>query len=680
MSTDRTRLFRPFRPDGLRGPGPAVRALSRRGHGALRWPPGGRARAGAARRLHRHLRRGPGAARRKPPRLRRQQRRPHPGRRILHRAGAAAAARAHARARTSCACTSARSASRASSPSVRPTRSSAWRRARARSIWPRSSASRRERTEVFDTTTALGHRRRHRGLARRRHSAGAALPAHDHRQLSARSLAPAAGHGRRDRRHLRLGLPRASTTWPGEITRFYEAREQKLDFQFDRRFIFQVLSMGHAQFAELLGIRGPNTQVNSACASTTVALGIAEDWIRTGRCRRVVIIGADELTSDNLLEWMGAGFVATGAATTEDVVERAALPFDRRRHGMLMGMGACGLVVESEDAVRERGMRGLVEVLGTEFANSAFHGTRLDVTHIEGVMEKLVASVERTPRPRSARDGQGAGLHLARDLHARARRQRLGRGVCPAQDLRSVGQRSGRGQHQGLHRSSRWAWASRTRSRSRSWRSRSCRRCRTSRSPIPSSATLNLSKGGHYPVRFALRLAAGFGSQIAMSLFRRVPGVEQRIADQGDVPALAVGGLRLRQARPRGSSSGPCGCATRASRRASRRRHAGRRGVGPSAVVDEGGGLRRGSRPRRRLSAPPAAAAGGHARPRPRPRPREVMCWRRCSGSWRRRRGIRGTCWIWISIWRRIWASTRSSRRRCSRWCGRPSGFLARTT
>jgi hypothetical protein len=50
--------------------------------------------------------------------------------------------------------------------------------------------------------------------------------------------------------------------------------------------------------------------------------------------------------------------------------------------------------------------------------------------------------------------------------------------------------------------------------------------------PDPELGTLNLSKGGHYPVRFALRLAAGFGSQIAMSLFRRIQGVEQRIADQ----------------------------------------------------------------------------------------------------------------------------------------------------
>ena len=60
-----------------------------------------------------------------------------------------------------------------------------------------------------------------------------------------------------------------------------------------------------------------------------------------------------------------------------------------------MGMGACALVVESEDAVRERGMRGIVELLSSETSNSAFHGTRLDVEHIAQVMDRLVGAAER---------------------------------------------------------------------------------------------------------------------------------------------------------------------------------------------------------------------------------------------------------------------------------------------
>ena len=38
----------------------------------------------------------------------------------------------------------------------------------------------------------------------------------------------------------------------------------------------------------------------------------------------------------------------------------------------------------------------------------------------------------------------------------------------------------------------------------------------------PELGTLNLSKGGAYPVEYALRLGAGFGSQISMTLLRWV--------------------------------------------------------------------------------------------------------------------------------------------------------------
>ena len=39
----------------------------------------------------------------------------------------------------------------------------------------------------------------------------------------------------------------------------------------------------------------------------------------------------------------------------------------------------------------------------------------------------------------------------------------------------------------------------------------------------PELGPLNLSKGGAYPVEYALRLGAGFGSQISMTLLRWVP-------------------------------------------------------------------------------------------------------------------------------------------------------------
>jgi acyl carrier protein len=48
----------------------------------------------------------------------------------------------------------------------------------------------------------------------------------------------------------------------------------------------------------------------------------------------------------------------------------------------------------------------------------------------------------------------------------------------------------------------------------------------------PDLGQLNLSRGGRYPVHYSLHLAAGFGSQIAFSLTRRIPGGPNRIDSQ----------------------------------------------------------------------------------------------------------------------------------------------------
>ncbi|MHB8586542.1 MAG: ACP S-malonyltransferase [Thermoplasmatota archaeon] len=187
-----------------------------------------------------------------------------------------------------------------------------------------------------------------------------------------------------------------ASAWPG-LDSFAKAWEAELRGEpFDRKFLFKILAFGHAELAELLRARGPCTQINSACASTTIATAIAEDWIRAGRCKRVIIVGADNVTTDSMLPWMGAGFLAAGAATTASTVEEGALPFDKRRHGMIIGMGAVGIVLETDEGCRERGVIPAAKLLGTRIVNSAFHGSRLDVDHIAGVMQSFVAEIARS--------------------------------------------------------------------------------------------------------------------------------------------------------------------------------------------------------------------------------------------------------------------------------------------
>ena len=60
-------------------------------------------------------------------------------------------------------------------------------------------------------------------------------------------------------------------------------RRQSTEYdKFDRKYLLQVLSMGHSQFASWIGARGPNLAINNACASTPAAFAIAEDWMARG--------------------------------------------------------------------------------------------------------------------------------------------------------------------------------------------------------------------------------------------------------------------------------------------------------------------------------------------------------------------------------------------------------------
>jgi hypothetical protein len=47
--------------------------------------------------------------------------------------------------------------------------------------------------------------------------------------------------------------------------------------------------------------------------------------------------------------------------------------------------------------------------------------------------------------------------------------------------------------------------------------------------PDPELGDLNLSHGGKYPLQYSLRLGAGFGSQIALSLLRKIAGQGERV-------------------------------------------------------------------------------------------------------------------------------------------------------
>ncbi len=133
--------------------------------------------------------------------------------------------------------------------------------------------------------------------------------------------------------------------------------------------------MGAARVARLLGARGPNTTINTACASGTDALGHALSLLRLGRARAILAGGSDAMVTRLALASMGR----LGALSKRnDDPQHASRPFDAGRDGFVMGEGAGVLMLETEEAARERGARIYAELAGVGWSFDATDDTAPD--------------------------------------------------------------------------------------------------------------------------------------------------------------------------------------------------------------------------------------------------------------------------------------------------------------
>ncbi|MCM2267318.1 MAG: SDR family NAD(P)-dependent oxidoreductase [Elusimicrobiales bacterium] len=313
----------------------------------------------------------------------------------------------------------------------------------------------------------------------------------------------------------------------------YQPGENKDPYSFSQNFLLKVIPIADSQFAQWVGAKGPSLHVSAACASTTQAVHVAESWIRAGKCKRVVVIAADDITNETIQEWTMPGFLASGTATTKDNVSEAALPFDRRRHGLIAGSGAVGMVIEDETLVHERGMKPLARILLTECANSAYHVTRLDTEHVASVMENFIKKVEHVYGLKKEEIAPYTMFMShetytpARGGSAAAEVKALRRAFGPAADRVVVSNVKGfTGHSMGAGLEDVVAV--------RALNTGIIPPIANYREPDPELAGINLSKGGHYDLKYALRFAAGFGSHMAMSMTERVwKAGESRYEDQG---------------------------------------------------------------------------------------------------------------------------------------------------
>lgn len=129
---------------------------------------------------------------------------------------------------------------------------------------------------------------------------------------------------------------------------------------------------GSCNIAITYGISGPVSANSNSCASGTIALGEALEWIRRGRAD-VVLAGGAEAPLAPLC--YGAFALIRAMSSRNHEPEFACRPFDAHRDGFVMGEGAAMLVVEELQHARARGAHIYGELIGYSLTNDAYHMT-----------------------------------------------------------------------------------------------------------------------------------------------------------------------------------------------------------------------------------------------------------------------------------------------------------------
>ncbi|MBM3352377.1 MAG: beta-ketoacyl-ACP synthase II [Betaproteobacteria bacterium] len=133
-----------------------------------------------------------------------------------------------------------------------------------------------------------------------------------------------------------------------------------------------IINMIAGNLSILLGTKGPNLAIVTACTTSTHCIGEAAKAIRYGEAE-VMIAGGAESTVTELA--MGGFASARALSTRNDDPAGASRPWDKDRDGFVLGEGAGAVVLEEYEHASKRGARIYCEVAGYGVSADAFHMT-----------------------------------------------------------------------------------------------------------------------------------------------------------------------------------------------------------------------------------------------------------------------------------------------------------------
>lgn len=157
-----------------------------------------------------------------------------------------------------------------------------------------------------------------------------------------------------------------------------------------------IRMMGHTAPVNVgvyFGLKGRIYTTSVACASGSQGIGYAYEAIKNGQQDIMLAGGGEELcpTQAAVFDTLYA------TSTCNDTPEATPRPFDKDRDGLVIGEGACTLILERRDHALARGAKIYAEIVGFETNSDGAHVTQPSSATMQRVMEMALENAGLSP-------------------------------------------------------------------------------------------------------------------------------------------------------------------------------------------------------------------------------------------------------------------------------------------